>query len=339
MGLNEFAASVNKRHGKGTIVKLNDASASIGKDGIIPTGSLSLDAALGIGGYARGKLVEIIGNPSCGKTTLALHAIAEANLKGLNALYIDAEHALDPLYAESIGVNLDMVSLSQPDYGEQALQVAEEGIASKEFGIIVIDSVAALAPKRELDGEVGDSHVGLQARMMSQACRKMTAIAHTHGVLVIFINQYRANIATTGYGGESKIAAGGNALGYYASVIVDVARIQRLKSGDEITGNRTKATVKKNKLGPPYRTAEFDIAFGIGIDKHGEVIDYAEEFGIIKKSGAWYKSQDGTVNAQGRVKLISYLVSNPDVYNLWRSEVEKKLQSYMPQPDEVAQDE
>jgi len=341
MSLQAFADSINKRHGKGSMVKLTDASVLLSPDDIISSGSMSLDVALGVGGYARGKIVEIIGNPSCGKTTLALHAIAEANKKGLNALYIDAEHALDPLYAESIGVNLDMIYLSQPDYGEQALQIAEEGIASKEFGIVVIDSVSALAPKRELDGEIGDAHVGLQARMMSQACRKITAIAHVNKVLVVFINQYRANIATTGYGGENKIASGGKALEYYATVIIDVARIQRLKAGEEVTGNRTKATVKKNKLGPPYRTAEFDIAFGIGIDQIGEVIDYAEEFGIIKKSGAWYKTQDGSISAQGRAKMISYLVSDTDTYNAWSAAIREKLwgKEYVAPVDTEAQDE
>lgn len=330
-----FTDAMNKKYGAGSIVKLSDRAAGFSAENVISSGSIALDVALGIGGYPMGRMIEIIGNPSSGKTTLALHAIAEAHARGMKALYIDTEHALDPSYAISIGVDLDALFLSQPDFGEQALQIASEGITSGEFQIVVIDSVAALTPKRELDGEIGDAQIGLQARMMSQGCRIIAAQAHVHNVLVVFINQYRANISTVGYGGETKIASGGKALDYYASVIIDVARIQRLKSNDDIFGVRTKATIKKNKVAAPYREAEFDITFGIGIDQIGEVIDYADEFGFISKSGSWFKITETGESIQGKQRVIVRLAQDAELYSGIRTKVLDRVHNAQEQKEET----
>lgn len=305
----DFVKAANKKYGAGSVVRLNDKPRYKYGENVIPTGSITLNAALGVGGYPQGRIIEILGNASSGKTTMALHAIAEAHKMGLDTLYIDAEHTIDTLYAEAIGVDVDKLYVMQPDYGEQALNIAEEAINTKVFGLVVVDSVAALVPKRELDGEMGDAQVGLLARMMSQACRKLSGVLARTNTTMIFINQFRATISTGGFGGPSKLPTGGKALEYYSSIILEVAKIQSLKSGDEQTGNKTQVTVKKNKVAPPYKVAEFDIAFGVGIDKYGEIVDVAEEFGLVKKSGSWYKLDNGE-SLQGKASVINYLKEN-----------------------------
>lgn len=312
---------LNRQFGKGSVVRLSDKPQYNYGENVISTGSLGLDMAIGVGGFPRGRIVEIQGNAQGGKTTLALHAVAEAQKLGLNVLYVDAEHCLDVFYASEIGVDIGSMYINQPEYGEQGLSIVDTAISSKAFGLIVVDSVAALVPKRELEGDVGDSHVGLQARMMSQVCRKIGGSTRTTNTLVIFINQFRANIATTGFGGPTKIAAGGKALDYASSLILEVSKIQSLKEGDEHSGSKTSVSIKKNKLAPPYRSAVFSIIFGRGIDKIGEIVDLAEVYGLIIKTGSWYKLPDKTSIGQGKNGAIKYLTDNPKFAESLRAEI------------------
>ncbi len=289
-------AMLEKQFGKGCLMTLTD-DAGREPVAVISTGSIGLDAALGIGGYPRGRIVEIYGPESSGKTTLTLHAIAEAQRAGGIAAFIDAEHALDVAYARALGVDLSQLLISQPDTGEQALEIADAVIRSGAVDLVVVDSVAALIPKAELDGEIGDQHIGLQARLMSQALRKLAAVCHRHGATVVFINQIRTKIGVMF--GSPETTTGGNALKFYASVRIDVRRVGSLKSGDEVQGNRTRARVVKNKLAPPFRDAEFDVRFGSGIDGVGELIDQGVEREVIEKSGS-HLSFAGTHLGNGR---------------------------------------
>jgi len=319
--LSDFMKTMNKKYGAGSLVQLGSKPTRDYGVNVIPTGSLKLDMATGVGGYPMGRIIELIGNPMSGKTTLALHAVAQAQRADMDALYIDAEHALDVFYADSIGVDTQKMVLNQPDYGEQALQIVEEAARSGQFGIIVVDSVASLVPKRELDGEIGDAQVGLLARMMSQFCRKLGAVIHKQNVVMIFINQFRANISTTGYGGPAKVPTGGKALDYYASMILDIAKIQSLKTGSESVGNRTKVTIKKNKVAAPYTEAEFDIVYGIGVDRIGELVELGEEFGYIQKAGSWYKDENGDSLVQGKIKMIQYI----EEYDEYRENLKNRV--------------
>jgi recombination protein RecA len=275
---------------------------------VVSTGSVRLDKALGVGGWPRGRISEVYGIESSGKTTLCLHAVAEAQKAGLRCAYIDAEHSMDTAYAAAIGVDVDALILNQPDYGEQGLEICDMIVQSGEFGLVVVDSVAALSPKAELDGEVGDSHVGLQARMMSQALRKMTAAAHRGNCAIIFINQLRAKIGGMGFGPKTT-TSGGNALRYYASVRADIRRIGSVKSGETVVANRTLVKVAKNKVSSPYKECEFDIAFGTGIDKAGELFEMAIDAGVVKQSGSWF-SYGETKLGQGQVNAKEALVAD-----------------------------
>jgi recombination protein RecA len=312
---------IERDFGQGAVMKLGDS----GKDrkiDVISTGSLSLDAALGVGGVPRGRVIEIYGPESSGKTTLALHVVAEAQRKGGIAGFIDAEHALDPVYAKNIGVDIDNLYISQPDNGEQALEIADNLIRSGAIDIIVVDSVAALTPKAEIDGEMGDSKVGLQARLMSQAMRKLTSTISKTNCCCIFINQLREKIGVMF--GNPETTTGGNALKFYASVRVDIRRIQAIKDGDQNIGNRVKVKIVKNKVAPPFRTCEFDLMFGEGISKLGEIIDLGVELNIIKKSGSWFSYGD-TKLAQGREALKQLLRDNPELCD----ELEAKVRAAM----------
>ncbi|QOV20056.1 recombinase RecA [Blautia liquoris] len=300
---------IEKQYGKGSVMKLGDASAHMNVE-TIPTGSLSLDIALGLGGVPRGRIVEIYGPESSGKTTVALHMVAEVQKKGGIAGFIDAEHALDPAYAKNIGVDIDDLYISQPDSGEQALEITETMVRSGAVDIVIVDSVAALVPKAEIDGEMGDSHVGLQARLMSQALRKLTAAISKSNCIVIFINQLREKVGVMF--GNPETTTGGRALKFYASIRLDVRRIEALKQGGEVVGNRTRIKVVKNKVAPPFKQAEFDIMFGKGISKEGDVLDLASDLGIIQKSGAWYAYSDAKIG-QGRENAKQYLTEHPDV--------------------------
>jgi recombination protein RecA len=304
-----FASKMNKAFGAGSVMRLGSSTKV--QVGAFSTGSLGLDAATGIGGYPFGKISLLLGDPMSGKTTLALTAAREVQKLGKQVLYIDAEHALDIDYAKSIGVDIDNLWINQPDYGEQALRIAEEALRSSEFGLVVVDSVAALVPKKELDGEVGDAQVGLQARMMSQTCRKFVATAHTSNTALLFINQYRANIATTGFGGPTKVAPGGKALDYFSSLTLVASRIQTIKDDNVSVANRTRVEVKKNKFAPPYRVAEFDLSYGVGIDSMSEYVDLASMLGVITKKGSWYQHNDENIG-QGKQSAIRYLSENPD---------------------------
>ncbi|MBX3249151.1 MAG: recombinase RecA [Myxococcales bacterium] len=308
--------SIEKAYGKGSIMRLGDQTQV--DVPIIPTGSISLDLALGVGGYATGRIVEIYGPESSGKTTLTLHAIAECQRKGGVAAFIDAEHALDPSYARRLGVNVDELLVSQPDHGEQALEIADTLVRSGAVDIIVVDSVAALVPKAEIEGEMGDSHVGLQARLMSQALRKLTGTVHKSHTTLFFINQIRMKIGVMF--GSPETTTGGNALKFYASQRLDIRRIGTIKVGDKPIGNRVKVKVVKNKLAPPFQTCEFDIMFGQGISRAGDVLDLAVEAGIVEKSGAWY-SYDGNRLGQGRDNTKTFLDENPTML----AEIEGKL--------------
>ncbi len=299
---------IEKDHGKGTIMKMGDSKVE--EVSTISSGSLGLDIALGVGGYPRGRVIEIFGPESSGKTTLAIHAIAEAQKAGGIAAFIDAEHAFDRFYAEKLGVNIDELLISQPDNGEQALEIADQLIRSSAVDIVVIDSVAALTPRAELEGDMGDSKMGLQARLMSQALRKLTANINKANTTCIFINQLREKIGIMF--GNPETTTGGNALKFYASVRLDIRRISQLKDGDEAIGNQTRVRVVKNKVAPPFRKAEFDIMFGEGISKSGEILDLGVEYGIIKKSGSWY-SYEETRLAQGRDASKTVIRDNPEL--------------------------
>jgi len=314
-------SQIEKQFGKGSIMRLGSREA-VANGGIIPTGSLSLDAALGVGGMPRGRVVEIFGPESSGKTTLALHIIAEAQKTGGMAAFIDAEHALDSGYARKLGVDVDNLLVSQPDNGEQALEIAEMLIRSGALDICVVDSVAALVPKAELEGEMGDSHMGLQARLMSQALRKLTGIVSKSKTCMVFINQIREKIGVMF--GNPETTTGGRALKFYASVRVDVRRVASIKDGDEVTGSRTKVKVVKNKVAPPFREAEFDIMYGIGISKEGDLIDLGVDKGVVEKSGAWF-SYKGERMGQGRENAKQFLVENVDIRLKIDEELRKAL--------------
>ncbi len=301
-------SQIEKQYGKGSVMKLGEGAGMAVET--IPTGSISLDLALGQGGFPKGRIIEIYGPESSGKTTLALHAVAEVQKRGGIAGFIDAEHALDPTYAKAIGVNIDDLYISQPDNGEQALEITETMVRSGALDIIVVDSVAALVPKAEIDGDMGDSHVGLQARLMSQALRKLTAVISKSNCTVVFINQLREKIGVMF--GNPETTTGGRALKFYASVRMDVRRIETLKSGGEVIGNRTRVKVVKNKVAPPFKEAEFDIMFGRGISTEGDILDLAAACDIVNKSGAWY-AYKGNKIGQGRDNTKQYLMDNPEI--------------------------
>ncbi len=317
--LDAVLLQIEKQYGKGSIMRLGDEAGNTEIE-VISTGCLSLDIALGVGGLPRGRIIEIYGPESSGKTTVALHAIAEAQKAGGVAAFIDAEHALDPVYAKKLGVNLEDLYVSQPDTGEQALDIADALVRSSAVDIIVVDSVAALTPKAEIEGDMGDSHVGLQARLMSQALRKLTAIVNKSKTCVIFINQLREKVGVMF--GNPETTPGGKALKFYASMRLDIRRMDTLKDADGAVGNRTKAKIVKNKLAPPFKQAEFDIVFGEGISQTGCIIDLGVQFDIIGKSGAWF-SYNGDKVAQGREKMRQFLKDNPEL----TKEIENKIRA------------
>ena len=307
--LDAAIAQIERQYGKGSVMKLGDNSANMNVE-TVPTGSLSLDIALGLGGLPKGRIIEIYGPESSGKTTVALHCVAEVQKQGGIAGFIDAEHALDPVYAKNIGVDIDNLYISQPDCGEQALEITETMVRSGAVDIVIVDSVAALVPKAEIDGDMGDSHVGLQARLMSQALRKLTGVISKSNCIVIFINQLREKIGVMF--GNPETTTGGNALKFYASVRIDIRGSQPIKDGEEVLGKLTKVKVVKNKVAPPFRKAEFDIMFGEGISHSGEIIDLGAELGIIKKSGSWYSYND-TKLGQGRDAAKVCIKDNPEL--------------------------
>ena len=308
---------IERQYGKGAVMKLGDPATRMNVE-TIPTGSLSLDIALGLGGIPKGRIIEIYGPESSGKTTVTLHMIAEVQKRGGIAGFIDAEHALDPVYAKNIGVDVDNLYISQPDNGEQALEITETMVRSGAIDIVVIDSVAALVPKAEIDGDMGDSHVGLQARLMSQALRKLTAVISKSNCTVVFINQLREKVGIMF--GNPETTTGGRALKFYSSVRLDVRRIESLKQSGEVMGNRTRVKVVKNKIAPPFKEAEFDIMFGEGISVEGDILDLAASVNIVVKSGAWY-AYEGNKIGQGRENAKQYLKDNPDVCH----EIENKV--------------
>lgn len=309
-------AQIDRQFGKGSVMRLgSDERAPVE---IIPTGSIALDVALGIGGFPRGRIVEIYGPESSGKTTVALHAIANAQANGGIAAFVDAEHALDPEYAKKLGVDIDALLVSQPDTGEQALEIADMLVRSGAIDLVVIDSVAALVPKAEIEGEMGDSHVGLQARLMSQALRKLTGALNQTKTTAVFINQLREKIGV--FFGSPETTSGGKALKFYASVRLDIRRIETLKDGADAVGNRTRVKVVKNKMAPPFKQAEFDILFGVGISREGSLIDFGVEHDIVKKSGSWYTYQ-GDQLGQGKENARNFLIQNPQTAN----EIEQKI--------------
>lgn len=307
--LDAAISQIEKQYGKGAVMKLGDPANQMNVE-TIPTGSLSLDIALGLGGIPKGRIVEIYGPESSGKTTVTLHMIAEVQKCGGIAGFIDAEHALDPVYAKNIGVDIDNLYISQPDNGEQALEITETMVRSGAIDIVVVDSVAALVPKAEIDGDMGDSHVGLQARLMSQALRKLTAVISKSNCTVVFINQLREKVGVMF--GNPETTTGGRALKFYSSVRMDVRRIESLKQGGEVIGNRTRVKVVKNKIAPPFKEAEFDIMFGEGISKEGDILDLAAQIDVIVKSGAWY-AYEGNKIGQGRENAKQFLKDNPDI--------------------------
>ncbi len=315
--LDAAIAQIEKQYGKGSVMKLGDSNANMNID-VIPTGSLSLDIALGLGGVPRGRIIEVFGPESSGKTTVALHIVAEIQKRGGIAGFIDAEHALDPTYAKNIGVDIDNLYISQPDCGEQALEITETMVRSGAVDVVIVDSVAALVPKAEIDGEMGDSHMGLHARLMSQALRKLTAVVSKTNCVVIFINQLREKVGVVF--GNPEVTTGGRALKFYASVRLDVRRIDTLRQGGEIVGNRTRVKIVKNKVAPPFKEAEFDIVFGKGISKVGDILDLAVANDIVDKSGAWY-AYNGNKIGQGRENAKMYLENNEAVC----SEIEQKV--------------
>lgn len=319
--LDGIMAQIEKQYGKGAIMRLGASSADEGIE-VLPTGCLSLDVAIGVGGLPRGRIIEIYGPESSGKTTVALHCIAETQKNGGICAFIDAEHALDPVYAKNLGVNLDELYVSQPDHGEQALDITASLVSSKAVDLIVVDSVAALTPKAEIEGDMGDAHVGLQARLMSQALRKLTAITSKSKTCIIFINQLREKVGVMF--GNPEVTAGGKALKFYASVRIDVRKGDALKSEGNAYGNHTKAKIVKNKVAPPFKTAEFDIIYGKGISKGSCIIDLGVQCGIIEKSGAWF-SYNGEKIAQGREKASDYFESNPEIAAEAQARIMEKL--------------
>ena len=318
--LDAALTQIERQYGKGAVMKLGDPSAQMNVE-TIPTGSLSLDIALGLGGVPKGRIIEIYGPESSGKTTVTLHMIAEVQKRGGIAGFIDAEHALDPVYAKNIGVDVDNLYISQPDNGEQALEITETMVRSGAIDIVVVDSVAALVPKAEIDGDMGDSHVGLQARLMSQALRKLTAVISKSNCTVIFINQLREKVGVMF--GNPETTTGGRALKFYSSVRLDVRRIESLKQSGEVTGNRTRVKVVKNKIAPPFKEAEFDIMFGEGISQEGDILDLAANVNIVVKSGAWY-AYEGNKIGQGRENAKQYLKDNPEICK----EIENKVREH-----------
>lgn len=333
--LDAAIAQIEKQYGKGSVMKLGDNSANMNVE-TVPTGSLSLDIALGLGGLPKGRIVEVYGPESSGKTTVALHCVAEVQKRGGIAGFIDAEHALDPVYARNIGVDIDNLYISQPDCGEQALEITETMVRSGAVDIVVVDSVAALVPKAEIDGDMGDSHVGLQARLMSQALRKLTAVISKSNCIVIFINQLREKVGVMF--GNPETTTGGRALKFYSSVRLDVRRTESLKQGGEIVGNHVRVKVVKNKIAPPFREAEFDIMFGQGISREGDVLDLAVNAGIVNKSGAWY-AYEGDKIGQGRENAKTYIHENSAFFDMLEAKVRD---FYFTQPedeeDEVQED-
>ncbi len=321
--LDGVMAQIEKQYGKGAIMRLGQSAGDTTIE-VLPTGCLTLDLAIGVGGLPRGRIIEIYGPESSGKTTVALHAIAETQKAGGVAAFIDAEHALDPVYAKNLGVNLDELYVSQPDTGEQALDITASLVSSKAVDIIVVDSVAALTPKAEIEGDMGDSHVGLQARLMSQALRKLTAITSKSKTCIIFINQLREKVGVMF--GNPEVTAGGKALKFYASVRIDVRKADALKEGGEAYGNHTKAKIVKNKVAPPFKTAEFDIIYGKGISNEGCILDLGVDYGFIQKSGAWY-SYNGEKFAQGRDKAVDYLANNPEIRDEVRAKIMEAFQN------------
>ena len=315
--LDAALGQIEKQYGKGAVMKLGDSAANMNVE-TIPTGSLSLDIALGLGGVPKGRIIEVYGPESSGKTTVALHMVAEVQKRGGIAGFIDAEHALDPAYAKNIGVDIENLYISQPDNGEQALEITETMVRSGAVDIIIVDSVAALVPKAEIDGDMGDSHVGLQARLLSQAPRKLTAAISKSNCIVIFINQLREKVGVMF--GNPETTTGGRALKFYSSIRLDVRRIEALKQGGEMVGNRTRIKVVKNKVAPPFREAEFDIMFGKGISKEGDVLDLAASVGIVQKSGAWF-AYGGDKIGQGRENAKAYLREHPEIMD----EIEHKV--------------
>lgn len=309
-------SQIEKQFGKGSVMKLGEFKAM--EIEAIPTGALSLDMALGIGGVPRGRIIEVFGPESSGKTTLALHIVAEAQKMGGEAAFVDAEHALDPVYAKHLGVDIDNLIVSQPDTGEQALEIAEALVRSGALDVIVIDSVAALVPKAEIDGDMGDSHIGLQARLMSQALRKLAGAINKSKCVIVFINQLREKVGVMF--GNPETTAGGRALKYYASVRLDIRKVENIKQDGEVVGNRARVKVVKNKVAPPFREAEFDIVYGKGISKEGNILDMGVNLDIIEKSGSWF-SYNGTRIGQGRENVKQYLLDNPEIMK----EVEQKI--------------
>jgi len=323
--LESALAQLEKQYGKGTVMKLGDKNAALNVE-TIPTGSLSLDIALGVGGVPRGRVVEIYGPESSGKTTVALHIVAEVQKRGGIAGFVDAEHALDPVYASNIGVDIDNLYVSQPDNGEQALEITETMVRSGAMDVIIVDSVAALVPRAEIDGEMGDSHVGLQARLMSQALRKLTPVVSKSGCVVIFINQLREKVGVMF--GNPETTTGGRALKFYSSVRMDVRRIETLKQNGDFIGNRTRIKVVKNKVAPPFQEAEFDIMFGKGISKEGDILDLAVKKNVVDKSGAWF-AYNGDKIGQGRENAKTFLMNNPAICD----EIEAKVRElFKPEP-------
>ncbi|MBS7228083.1 MAG: recombinase RecA [Christensenellales bacterium] len=322
-------AQIEKQFGKGAIMKLGDSAL---KDGIsvIPTGCLELDYALGVGGVPRGRIIEIYGPESSGKTTVALHIVAESQKRGGTAAFIDAEHALDPVYARNLGVNVDELFVSQPDTGEQALEITETLVRSGAVDIVVVDSVAALVPKAEIEGDMGDSHVGLQARLMSQALRKLAGVIGKTNTVVIFINQLREKVGVM-YG-NPETTTGGRALKYYASIRLDVRKVDSIKNGSDVIGNRTRIKVVKNKVAPPFKTAEFDIVYGEGISKEGSLLDIAVDKKVIQKAGAWFSYGDMRI-AQGRDNARTFLKENPELC----AEIEAKVRKLIEGEEETAE--
>ncbi|QIG38111.1 recombinase RecA [Microbacterium sp. 4R-513] len=333
--LESALAQIDRQFGKGSVMRLgSDERAPVE---VIPTGSIALDVALGIGGLPRGRIIEIYGPESSGKTTLTLHAIANVQRAGGIAAFVDAEHALDPDYAQKLGVDIDQLLVSQPDTGEQALEIADMLVRSGAIDLVVIDSVAALVPKAEIEGEMGDSHVGLQARLMSQALRKLTGGLNQTNTTMIFINQLREKIGV--FFGSPETTAGGKALKFYASVRLDIRRIETLKDGADAVGNRTRVKVVKNKMAPPFKQAEFDILYGVGISREGSLIDFGVEHGIVKKSGAWY-TYDGEQLGQGKENARNFLLKNEDVAADIESKIKEKLGIGVPRGAEApAEDE